>query len=91
MPTAQNIKRLTIASTLSIGLVALAIACGDTTPTNSVDMTTTPPDMAMEPPADLTMETVIVRPPLLYGPHMRGNMLRWFKIVDRGLPLPFGS
>lgn len=60
MPTAQNIKRLTIASTLSIGLVALAIACGDTTPTNSVDMTTTPPDMAMEPPADLTMETVIV-------------------------------
>lgn len=38
-----------------------------------------------------TMETVMVRPPLLYGPRMRGNMLRLFKIVDRGLPLPLGS
>lgn len=37
------------------------------------------------------METVIVRPPLLYGPRMRGNMLRLFQIVQSGLPLPFSS
>ena len=37
------------------------------------------------------METVIVRPPLLYGPGVRGNMRRLFQLVDRGLPLPLGS
>lgn len=37
------------------------------------------------------LEVVIIRPPLVYGPHAPGNfgaLLRW---VDRGLPLPFGS
>jgi len=37
------------------------------------------------------METVIVRPPLLYGPHMRGNMRRLFQLVQLGVPLPFAS
>lgn len=37
------------------------------------------------------MDAVIVRPPLLYGPHMRGNMLRLFQLVQTGLPLPLGS
>jgi UDP-glucose 4-epimerase len=37
------------------------------------------------------MEVVIIRPPLVYGPQVRGNfrsMLQWLK---RGLPLPLGS
>lgn len=36
------------------------------------------------------MEVVIIRPPLVYGPGVKGNfssLLRW---VDRGLPLPLG-
>lgn len=37
------------------------------------------------------MEAVIVRPPLLYGPRMRGNMLRLFQLMQKGLPLPLGS
>lgn len=49
-------------------------------------------EMALaEVAAGSALETVIVRPPLLYGPRMRGNMLRLFQIIDRGLPLPFGS
>lgn len=37
------------------------------------------------------MEVVIIRPPLVYGPRVKGNfatMLRWLK---RGIPLPFGA
>lgn len=34
------------------------------------------------------MEVVIVRPPLVYGPGVRGNFLRLMKLVERGLPLP---
>jgi nucleoside-diphosphate-sugar epimerase len=37
------------------------------------------------------MEIVIIRPPLVYGPGVKGNfasMIRWLR---RGIPLPFGS
>lgn len=33
----------------------------------------------------------ILRLPLCYGPGMKGNMLRLFSVVDRGLPLPLGG
>lgn len=34
---------------------------------------------------------VIVRPPLIYGPGLKGNLLTLFKAVDRGVPLPLAS
>jgi nucleoside-diphosphate-sugar epimerase len=34
------------------------------------------------------MEVVILRPPLVYGPTVRGNMLRLFRCVHQGIPLP---
>jgi UDP-glucose 4-epimerase len=37
-----------------------------------------------------TMRLAIVRPPLIYGPHVRANFLRLLHWVHRGLPLPFG-
>jgi UDP-glucose 4-epimerase len=37
------------------------------------------------------METVIVRPPLVYGPGVRANFLRLLGWVERGWPLPLGS
>ena len=37
------------------------------------------------------METVILRPPLVYGPGVKANFLRLFKIVERGIPLPLSS
>lgn len=38
-----------------------------------------------------SMETAIVRPPLVYGPGVRANFLRLMSWVDRGLPLPLGA
>jgi nucleoside-diphosphate-sugar epimerase len=37
------------------------------------------------------LETVVVRPPLVYGPGVRANFLRMVQSVARGLPLPVGA
>jgi nucleoside-diphosphate-sugar epimerase len=37
------------------------------------------------------LRAAVLRFPLVYGPGMKGNMLRLFALVDRGVPLPFGS
>lgn len=37
------------------------------------------------------MEVVVVRPPLVYGPGVKGNFLRLLSWVDRGTPLPLGA
>jgi nucleoside-diphosphate-sugar epimerase len=37
------------------------------------------------------MEAVILRAPLVYGPDVKGNFLRLMRLVDRGVPLPFGA
>ncbi len=37
------------------------------------------------------LETVVVRPPLVYGPGVKGNILRLMKLIDRRLPLPLGG
>jgi nucleoside-diphosphate-sugar epimerase len=39
--------------------------------------------------AESGLEVVIVRPPLVYGPGVRGNFLRLMSLVDRTLPLPW--
>jgi nucleoside-diphosphate-sugar epimerase len=36
-------------------------------------------------------KVTVLRFPLLYGPGMKGNMLRLFRIVSRGWPVPVGS
>jgi nucleoside-diphosphate-sugar epimerase len=40
---------------------------------------------------DRSRSAAILRFPLVYGPGMKGNMLRLFSLVDRGIPLPFAS
>ena len=41
--------------------------------------------------ADTGLEVVILRPPLVYGPGVRGNFLRFQRLVSTGLPLPLAS
>ena len=38
-----------------------------------------------------TMETAIVRSPLVYGPRVRANFLRLMTLVERRIPLPLAS
>jgi nucleoside-diphosphate-sugar epimerase len=37
------------------------------------------------------LELVVLRPPLVYGPHVKGNFLRLMKLVARRVPLPLGG
>lgn len=37
------------------------------------------------------MELVIVRPPLVYGPGVKGNFAQLLRLVHKGLPLPLGA
>jgi UDP-N-acetyl-alpha-D-quinovosamine dehydrogenase len=38
--------------------------------------------------AESSLDTAIVRLPLVYGPHVRANFLRLLRAVERGIPLP---
>ena len=38
-----------------------------------------------------SMELVVIRPPLIYGPGVKGNLELLAKVIDKGLPLPLGA
>lgn len=37
------------------------------------------------------IEIVIIRPPMVYGPGVKGNFASLIRIINKGLPLPFGA
>jgi len=37
------------------------------------------------------LETVVLRPPLVYGPEVKGNFLSLLRLCQRGLPLPLAA
>ncbi len=41
--------------------------------------------------AENGMELVIVRPPLVYGPGVKGNFASMIRLMEKGLPLPLGA
>ncbi len=48
-------------------------------------------EQALRAAADSSMETVVLRLPLLYGPGVKGNFLSLLRAIDRGWPLPFAA
>jgi nucleoside-diphosphate-sugar epimerase len=46
---------------------------------------------ALEHGARSAVEVVVMRFPLVYGPGAAGNVRRLLRLVDRGIPLPFGG
>lgn len=40
---------------------------------------------------DTGLEVVIIRPPLVYGPGVKANFLSMMRMIDKGIPLPFGA
>ena len=41
--------------------------------------------------AETGLEIVIVRPPLVYGPKVKGNFVQMLKVLSMGIPLPLAS
>jgi nucleoside-diphosphate-sugar epimerase len=49
-------------------------------------------ELALQSVVDRTdLAAVIVRPPLVYGPGVKGNFARLLGLISRGLPLPLGA
>jgi len=44
-----------------------------------------------EAAAEIGLEAVVIRPPLVYGPRVRGNFRTMMVWLMRGVPLPFGA
>lgn len=40
---------------------------------------------------DTGMELVIIRPPLVYGPGVKGNFASMIRLVEKGVPMPLGA
>lgn len=40
---------------------------------------------------DAELEVVIIRPPLVYGPGMKGNLASLLKLIQRGVPMPIAG
>ncbi len=40
---------------------------------------------------DTGIDVVIIRPPLVYGPGVKGNMISLMRYINKGYPLPFGN
>jgi len=41
--------------------------------------------------ANTGLEVVIIRPPLVYGPGVKGNFFSMMRVVKKGFPLPLGA
>jgi len=92
----QNIRRVVFLSTIKV--------YGDESVNDPITSSTVPaPDdpygqskfeaenLVEKIGAEVGFETVIVRPPLVYGPGVGGNFVRLLKMVESGIPLPLGS
>ena len=44
----------------------------------------------LEMVSNTDLQAIIVRPPLVYGPGVKGNFLQILRFADRGIPLPLG-
>jgi len=40
---------------------------------------------------ETNMEVVVIRPPLIYGPHVKANFRKLIETLDKGVPLPLGA
>ncbi|MDQ7001761.1 MAG: SDR family oxidoreductase, partial [Ghiorsea sp.] len=40
---------------------------------------------------EIGMEVVVIRPPLIYGPHVKANFKKLMETVSQGIPLPLGA
>ncbi len=61
-------------------------------PTDAYGVSKLEAEQALSKLASATgMEVVIVRPPLIYGPGVKGNFSTLAKLVETGIPLPLGA
>lgn len=88
-----GVKRLVFLSTLLVNSENRAEACREAdreAPCGAYAMSKFEAEKALrEILGETGLQTVILRPPLVYGPGVRANFLRLLRLVGRGFHLPF--
>lgn len=75
-----------------VGLSHGASVHNDTIPEDPYGISKWEAEQALwEISAKAGLEVVVVRPPLVYGPGVKGNLARLLKLVRSGVPLPLGA
>lgn len=95
MAAAARVKRFLYLSTVKVngkGKAAPYTEKDDPEPTDPYGTSKWEAEKVLYEIADqIGMEVVILRPPLVYGPGVKANFLRLFKVVDRSIPLPLAN
>jgi nucleoside-diphosphate-sugar epimerase len=81
-----DVKRLIFMSS-----IAAASVTNDEATSNYAQSKKAAEDAVKKELKDSLTDWCILRPTLVYGPGNPGNMERLFRLIDTGLPLPFGS
>ena len=92
----KNIKRFIFISTIGIlgtsDLKSPLTEQSNENPNNNYAISKQMAEQALCSIGDSSnMEVVILRPPLVYGPHVKANFLKLLDCVYKGIPLPFGG
>jgi nucleoside-diphosphate-sugar epimerase len=94
---AAGVRRLVYLSSIKVNGEKTAhgapFLCSDTpAPQDAYGVSKWEAEQALwEVSAKTGLEVVVVRPPLVYGPGVKGNLARLLKLVRLGLPLPFSA
>jgi nucleoside-diphosphate-sugar epimerase len=91
---AAGVTRLVFASSIKVfGEPDTAAALTEASPARADDpygISKHEAERALQAVAAATgLGVTVVRPPVVYGPGMQGNLLRLMRLIERGLPLPF--
>ena len=91
----QGVRRFVFLSSVKVNGERAGVECpfssdGQPHPEDSYSMTKLEAERGlMEIACSSNLEVVIIRPPLVYGPAVKGNFAALVGVVKRGFPLPF--
>jgi len=95
--SAQGVKRFIFISSVKVNGESTLIgspftAEGEIHPRGAYALTKAEAELKLKQITNETgMELTVIRPPMIYGPGVKGNMSLLVNSVRRGLPLPFGK
>jgi UDP-glucose 4-epimerase len=91
----SGVKRLIFLSTIKVNgeqTQQAYLASDQANPTDSYALSKWHAEQALRTVRDKSdIEIVIIRPPLVYGPQVKGNFLRLITLVNKGWPIPLAS
>ena len=94
---AAGVKRLVYVSTIKVNGEQTTetqpfVESGEPNPQDAYSISKWQAEQALHGVARETgLEVVILRPPLVYGPSVKGNFIRLLEAIDKGIPLPLAG